>query len=81
MCLTDPYYWKYYHINKNKSLTYIAPNDESENNMSENYGSKCNTNYKECQNCAVKDYCSGIWESTYEIEPDKSKIIRKVNRM
>ena len=78
MCLVDPYYWKYYKINNSKNLTYIAPNDESVDNMSENMTSNCNTNYDECHLCAVKEYCSGIWKSTYDLEPDKEKILRKV---
>ena len=46
--------------------------------MSENMTSNCNTNYDECQLCDVKEYCSGIWKSTYDLEPDKEKILRKV---
>ena len=67
LCAVDPYYWKYY-ISHNKTLsTYIAPNDESLYNKSENVISECNTNYKECKNCDVKEYCSGLWQSSYEI--------------
>ena len=78
LCLTDPYYWKYYQINNENNLTYIAPNNENDNNISTNFTSECNTNYKECYGCDVKDYCSGIWKSTYDLEKDKTKIIRKV---
>lgn len=81
LCLLDPYYWKYYNTNNNKNLTYIAPNNETINNMSENTNSNCNTNYKECQDCDVKNYCNGIWESTYSIEPNKEKILRKIKSL
>ena len=78
LCLLDPYYWKYYNINKGNNITYIAPNNESLDNISENKYSSCNTNYIECQSCDVRQYCSGIWNSTYDIEPNKEKIIRKI---
>lgn len=81
LCLVDPYYWKYYKINNNRSLTYIAPNDDSMDNMSENTTSNCNTNYNECQQCDVKEFCSGIWQSTYNLEPDKEKIIRRIRSL
>ena len=44
LCLVDPYYWKYYKINNRKNLTYIAPNDESVDNMSENVYSSLHIN-------------------------------------
>lgn len=81
LCLTDPYYWKYYMINPSKKMTYIAPNNEVENNSSESMSSGCNTNYKECNDCDFKNYCSGIWISTYEIEKDKGKIIRPIKKI
>ena len=81
LCLLDPYYWKYYKARYNSGLVYIAPNDENENNMSEITYLGCNTNYSECENCDVRKYCSGIWKSTYDIEKDKSKIIRKIKTL
>ena len=81
LCLVDPYYWKYFKINSQKSLIYIAPNEESKDNISTNINYNCNTNYKECQECAVKEYCSGIWTSTYNLEPNKEKIIRRVRAL
>lgn len=81
LCLTDPYYWKYFQIKGNEKLTYIAPNNEIENNISENTISNCNTNYLECSSCDFKKYCSGIWKSTYNIEKDKNKIIRPIKKM
>ena len=81
LCLVDPYYWKYYTLNNNKSLTYIAPNEEAEDNMSESMYSNCNTLYNECQSCDVKEYCSGIWNSTYNLEPNKEKLIRRIKKI
>ena len=81
LCLVDPYYWKYFKTNNKKSLIYIAPNEESTNNISENTNSNCHTNYKECQECDVKEYCSGVWASTYNIEPNKEKIIRRIKSL
>lgn len=79
LCLVDPYYYKYFNLYKGlKKVTYIAPNDKSNNNKSETTGYGCHTNYKECQNCAVKDFCSGIWQSTYNLEKNKENIIRPV---
>ena len=68
-------------INPSKKMTYIAPNNEVENNSSESMSSGCTTNYKECSCCDFKNYCSGIWVSTYEIEKDKSKIIRQIKKI
>ena len=81
LCLTDPYYWKYFQVNPKKTLTYIAPNNTEENNRSEGVGAGCSTSYKECIECDVRSYCSGIWQSTYEIEKDKKKIIRPIKEM
>ena len=79
LCLVDPYYWKYFDIRKGeKKFTYIAPNAKINDNKSESINSGCNTNYKECANCAVKNYCSGIWVSTYSLEKNKDKIIRPI---
>lgn len=77
LCIVDPYYWKYYCLSGLGKLEYIAPNEESENNRS-TITSSCHTNYLECQDCDVKSYCDGVWESTYEIEKDKSKVLQKV---
>ena len=79
LCLVDPYYWKYFDTRfRNPKLTYIAPNDKSNDNKSESVNYACNTNYKECAKCAVKSYCSGIWVSTYNLEKNKDKIIRPI---
>ena len=80
LCLVDPYYWKYFQMGDKGSLTYIAPNNEKENNISEST-SNCHTNYLECNNCDLKKYCSGIWESTYNIEKNKNKIIRPIKKI
>ena len=81
LCLVDPYYWKYFQIKESENVTYIAPNNEEKGNMSETNISGCHTNYLECNNCDFKKYCSGIWESTYNVEKDKNKIIRPVKKM
>ena len=78
LCLTDPYYWKYFQIKDNSELTYIAPNNEKENNISKSIEHNCHTNYLECNNCDFKKYCSGVWKSTYHIEKNKKKIIRPI---
>lgn len=79
LCLVDPYYWKYFDTKRGEQkLTYIAPNDKSDDNKSESVNYGCNTNYKECMNCVVRNYCSGIWVSTYNLEKNKEKIIRPI---
>ena len=69
--------WEYYKLN-NYKLTYIAPNNECNDNVSENLYSNCHTRYKECAKCDVRMLCSGVWESTYKIETNKEKIIRRI---
>ena len=81
LCLTDPYYWKYYKIINNKGVVYIAPNNEKKENISENMQGNCNTEYEECKECDVKKYCSGVWKSTYNIEKNKENIIRAVKEI
>lgn len=81
LCSIDPYYWKYFEINNGEGITYIAPNDESKDNKNDNFVSSCHTNYKECDTCDVRKYCSGIWDSTYRIERDKNNIIRPIKNI
>jgi len=78
LCLVDPYYWKYYVIHGEKNTTYIAPNAETDGNIKDEISSLCHTNYKECSDCDVRSYCSGVWESTYSVESEKEKIMRKI---
>ena len=78
LCAIDPYYWKYYLIHRKILSTYIAPNDESLYNKSKNVISECNTNYRECQNCDVKDYCSGVWRSSYDIGKNQKDFLKTI---
>ena len=78
LCLVDPYYWKYYQIKNNTELAYIAPNNEKDDNFSDSIESSCHTNFLECNGCDFRKYCSGVWQSTYNIENDKKKIINPI---
>lgn len=66
LCLTDPYYWKFYTTLSGNLSRYIAPNDESEEKCSKDISSSCGTFYKPCNSCIVKPWCQGAWRSAYE---------------
>lgn len=78
LCMVDPYYWKYFIPHNEILSSYIAPNDESENNISNNVLSQCNTNYENCKNCDVKELCGGVWESAYNIGKNDNEYLRPV---
>ena len=65
LCLTDPYYWKYYSTVSNGLDTYIAPNTD-EREVVYNINSECNSFYEPCRKCAVQEWCVGIWKSAYK---------------
>lgn len=73
LCMVDPYYWRYFEEHRHILGSYIAPNDESIDNKSEQVESECNTNYKECSNCDVREFCGGVWKSAYQIGSRQSK--------
>lgn len=77
LCLVDPYYWKYYVVPRNGELTYIAPNNEDEENKSISEDTGCSTCFKECSTCDVKDFCSGIWKANYDIDK-KENILKPI---
>ncbi len=62
LCLTDPYYWKYYNIASGNLETYIAPNTD-EKQAIYNLQSECGTFFEACKRCAVRKWCSGTWKS------------------
>lgn len=66
-CMVDPYYWKYLKITSDILGMYIAPNSETKNNVSYGVENQCNTSYSECGKCRAKDFCAGVWRSTYNI--------------
>ena len=78
LCLVDPYYWKYYVVPRDDELTYIAPNNESDENISVGNNSGCSTHFKECSTCDVREYCSGIWKDNYNIEKNKTNILKPI---
>ena len=78
LCMTDPYYWKYYLMHEEFLSTYIAPNLETRYNKGENVVNDCNTNYSSCQDCDVKNYCGGIWSSAYELGKNHKNFLRPV---
>ena len=73
-CFADPYYWKYFEGSIGLLSTYIAPNTDDEE-MTFEVESECNTNHQQCQICAVKSFCSGVWDSAYKIDNELLKSI------
>ena len=66
-CFADPYYWRYFEGASDRLSTYIAPNTDDVEAVYE-VESQCHSNYRLCQSCPVKNCCSGIWQSAYEID-------------
>jgi len=65
LCLTDPYYWKYYSLISNRLNTYIATNTD-ERKADYNVPSECNPFYEACKKCDVQKWCVGVWKSAYK---------------
>lgn len=64
LCLTDPYYWKYYNMASGNLETYIAPNTD-EKQAIYNVQSECGAFFEPCRKCAVQKWCPGTWKSAY----------------
>lgn len=65
LCLTDPYYWKYYSVASGHLNTYIAPNTD-EKQAEYNVQSECGAFFEPCRNCIVQKWCAGTWRSAYK---------------
>jgi len=77
LCMTDPYYWKYYKVPKGNLSVYIAPNDKNIENKSLDVQSECGTYYEPCIACDVKNWCQGVWRSAYRIAGES--LLRPIN--
>lgn len=64
LCMTDPYYWKYFKFFGSHLDSYIAPN-VGKDLISFDVPSECGSYYNVCINCAVKKICDGTWKSAY----------------
>lgn len=69
LCLTDPYYWKYYLPSSRGLHTYTAPNTD-ERPVCYHVESQCGPYYPPCEKCAVRQWCSGIWRSAYQYQQE-----------
>lgn len=69
LCMTDPYYWKYFNTASNGLDTYIAPNTD-EKQASHDVISECGTYFEPCKRCAVNKWCAGTWKSAYDYRKD-----------
>lgn len=70
LCMTDPYYWKYYRCSGNKLDGYIAPNTDGKS-VCFQVESECGSYYPVCESCSVKSLCSGTWRSAYRYYGEK----------
>lgn len=64
LCLTDPYYWKYYGVASRGLDAYIAPNTD-EREADYHVSGECGPYFEACGSCAVQEWCAGIWRSAY----------------
>lgn len=67
LCMVDPYYWKYFKGGCGTLGLYVAPNSETENNISYDVDKLCSTSYSECMKCRAKVLCPGVWNSSYHV--------------
>ncbi|MDO4340836.1 MAG: radical SAM protein [Eubacteriales bacterium] len=65
LCLTDPYYWKYYNVASGGLNTYIAPNTDDKK-AEYNVKSECGSFFAPCRDCSVQGWCAGTWRSAYQ---------------
>lgn len=65
LCMTDPYYWKYFNPRAGGLDTYIAPNMD-EKQASYDVVSECGAYFEPCKICAVNKWCAGTWKSAYD---------------
>lgn len=81
LCMTDPYYWKYYEGPGKNLNSYIAPNNETRE-ISFDVSSECQSNYPSCEKCDVRKHCSGTWKSAYQyygkelLQPIQAELIK-----
>mgnify|MGYP003017040631 CR=1 FL=1 len=64
LCLTDPYYWKYFAGSSGELDAYIAPNID-EDKIHNKVQSECGAYYEPCEDCLVNKWCSGVWRTAY----------------
>jgi len=64
LCLTDPYYWKYFGAVSDGLAAYIAPNTD-DRDIEYEVSSQCGAFYEPCESCVVQKWCAGIWKSAY----------------
>ena len=64
LCMTDPYYWKYFNTAPKGIDTYIAPNTD-EKLVNYDVIGECGAFYEPCLECAVNKWCAGTWRSAY----------------
>lgn len=82
LCMTDPYYWKYYRFSGDLLEGYIAPNTDGQD-VCFQVKSECGSYYPPCEVCAVKNVCSGIWKSAYYyygerlLRPIKAELVKE----
>ena len=66
-CWIDPYYWKYVITKPTSSMLYSAPNLENEQRYTEEVNGQCHI-VEACSACIMRNYCFGVWESTYKLK-------------
>lgn len=67
LCLSDPYYWKYFNTAFGQLSSYIAPNTD-EKKVEHGVESECGTFFEPCRDCIVQKWCAGIWRSAYRYQ-------------
>lgn len=65
LCLTDPYYWKYFNTASGHLDSYIAPNTD-DRKVEHRVESECGAYFEPCGTCIVRKWCAGTWKSAYQ---------------
>ena len=66
LCITDPYYWKYYSANLS-DITRVYADNQDGISLSLDVESECCKNYDVCKKCRVRNSCPGTWLSAVEV--------------
>lgn len=67
LCACNPKYWRYYRIIGDRLDYYLAPNVNNPHQIIYEIKNKCAPVYPECEECHVKCFCPGVWDSAYKL--------------
>ena len=71
LCASDSKYWQYFRITGDKLDLYVAPNAKETGGVMYQMANGCAPMYPECENCSVRCFCPGAWNTAYNLIGNK----------